>query len=88
MVDYWTLGWCPQYDGESRLIVEKLEPGSSQRLACCLNHISKKGHCELVSQQVVRFPMTITERLTFQELKIELISTDSEGDKLLRSSLF
>ena len=42
-----------------------------------------KGHFDLVSQQVARFPMTITERLTFQQLKIKLIFTDNEGKKLL-----
>ena len=47
-----------------------------------------KGHFDLVSQQVVRFPMTITDRLTFQELKLKLIVTENERDKLLRSSLF
>ena len=34
-----------------------------------------------MSQQAVRFPMTIIERLTFQELKIELIFTENEGDQ-------
>ena len=47
-----------------------------------------KGHFDLVSQQITRFPMTITERLTFQGLKIKLIFTDNEGEKLLRSSCF
>ena len=29
---------------------EKVGPGSSQRLACCLSHINKEGHFDLVSQ--------------------------------------
>ena len=45
---------------------------SSQRLACFLNHMSKKGHLDLVFQTGCKI---------FRERKIDLILTDSEGDK-------
>ena len=60
-----------------------------QPKACLLPEpFQLKGHFDLVFQQLARIPMTITERLTLQELTIKLIFTDNEGEKLLRSSCF